>query len=354
MKVYYVSNRYDGCWYVRCYLPLYHNGWDGDKTSPYSQRVGDSQKAKGAVASDVVVFHRPDHPNTLEIAKMLKQAGKKIVFDNDDTYIPDSGVPTQVEDLNGKQKLKEMHDTMNEFMQLADLVTTTTDFLADEYYKINKNVAVLPNFVDPEDWDEPQRNEGDKVRIGMIGSVASNKNYENIIPLLEKHQNDDRVQFVMMGMPKQAHYDKFINNAYREEMKFWKNYNVELHHFVPQNEYNEALNDLELDIMLIPRHDSYFNRAKSNIKFLEASMLEIPVIAQGFQDGKSPYQGNDGEYLRLAYTSDDFINHTEELIESKEQRRALGKQAKEYVLANYDINDHKNLWYAEYSKLLKD
>lgn len=353
MKVYYVSNRYDGCWYVRCYLPLYHNGWDGDKTSPYSPRVRDDQKARGALNADIVVFHRPDHPNTLEIAKMLKQAGKKIVFDNDDTFIPDSGVPTQVEDLNGKAKLKEMHDTMNEFMKLADMVTTTTDFLADEYYQINPNVKVLPNMVDPEDWDEPQRNEGDKVRIGMIGSVASNKNYENIIPLLEKYQDDDRVELVMMGMPKQAHYDKFINNAYREEMKFWKDYNVELHHFVPQNEYNEAVNDLLLDIMLIPRHDSYFNRAKSNIKFLEASMLEIPVIAQGFADGRSPYQGKDEDYLKLAFTPEDWINQTEELIKSKKQRREMGRRAKDYVLENYNINNTKNQWYDAYRKLMR-
>ena len=47
--------------------------------------------------------------------------------------------------------------------------------------------------------------------------------------------------------------------------------------------------------MLIPRGENYFNRCKSNIKFLEASMCEIPVIAQSFTTNDSPYDELDGK-----------------------------------------------------------
>ena len=59
-------------------------------------------------------------------------------------------------------------------------------------------------------------------------------------------------------------------------------------------DYFDTLNDLELDIMMIPRKDNYFNKCKSNIKFLEASMCEIPVITNYFKD--SPYE-KDGDYV---------------------------------------------------------
>lgn len=352
MKVYYVSNRYDGCWYVRCYLPMLANGWDGDKTSPYSPRADEHSRAAGAVNADVVVFQRPDQPNAVKIMKMLKAAGKKVVFDNDDTYLPDSGVPTQMSDLAGQISLNEMNECLNEAIQVADLVTTTTDFLAEEYKKLNPNVVVLPNAVNPEDWEEPIKNTTDKVRIGLVGSVSSNSNYDPIKPLLEHYKNDDRVQIVLLGVPRQTKTDPTIKKIYKKEVDFWSKQNIEWHHFVPQNDYNDKLNELALDIMLIPRHDSYFNRAKSNIKFLEASMCEVPVIAQGFEDGRSPYQGKeDAKHMVIVTDNDKWIEETEKLIENKELRQKIGKEAKEYVLKNYDIHTLGKMWHYVYEKL---
>jgi len=53
----------------------------------------------------------------------------------------------------------------------------------------------------------------------------------------------------------------------------------------------------KLDMIIIPRSDSMFNRCKSNLKFLENSMLEIPSVCQSFSTGDSPYEENheDGE-----------------------------------------------------------
>ena len=130
-----------------------------------------------------------------------------------------------------------------------------------------------------------------------------------------------------------------LEEVYKEEFSFWGKYNPEWQHFVPMSDYFDKLNDLELDIMLIPREDSYFNRCKSNLKFLEASMLEIPVIAQGFTDGKSPYE-NDKEYLLLASNKQEWVDKTLKLINSKDLRIKLGKMAKDYVLKNYNIKDY--------------
>jgi glycosyltransferase involved in cell wall biosynthesis len=122
-----------------------------------------------------------------------------------------------------------------------------------------------------------------------------------------------------------------------------------------QKVYYDKLNSLKLDMMIIPREDNYFNRAKSNLKFLEASMFEIPCIVSGFADGKSPYQVNpeDQKYLKLVMDNSKWIEEIEKMIADKEGRRELGRKAREYVIKNYKIEDKAHLWEEAYSKILK-
>ncbi len=106
--------------------------------------------------------------------------------------------------------------------------------------------------------------------------------------------------------------------------------------------------------MIIPRADTLFNRCKSNLKFLEASMLEIPVIAQSFPDGQSPYEVNpkDAEQMILAKDSQGFIEAIEYILSlSKEARYAIGNSAKQYVLENYDINKNAHKWAEAYQTI---
>ena len=107
---------------------------------------------------------------------------------------------------------------------------------------------------------------------------------------------------------------------------------------------------------IIPRYDNLFNRCKSNLKFLENSVLEIPTIGQSFPTHDGPYEQNpeDSKHLLLASNTEEFIEQIEKLIADKELRQKIGKDAKEYVLANYDINDPKNYlkWRDAYQTLL--
>jgi hypothetical protein len=115
-------------------------------------------------------------------------------------------------------------------------------------------------------------------------------------------------------------------------------------------DYFDTLNELRLDLMLIPRADRYFNKCKSNLKFLEASMLEVPTICQGFSTGDSPYQHNpeDGKYMEIAYTNDDWLRLVDIFVKDKEIRREAGKLARQYVLKNYNIEDKIHLWQEAY------
>jgi glycosyltransferase involved in cell wall biosynthesis len=241
--------------------------------------------------------------------------------------------------------------TLDTFIGMADMVTTTTEFLAEEYRKLNKNVVVLKNCVNPDDWGTPKRNKGDKVRIGIFGSATLNGDSEHIRGLLKELGERDDVTLVVMGVSPKIK-DEFYKNLYKEDINYWKKLKVEYHANVIMKEYFKALNDLELDFCLIPRKDSYFNRCKSNIKFLEASMLEIPVIAQGFEDGLSPYQGEeDSKYMLIAKNLDEWKAFIELLIKDKERRLKMGKEAHQYVLDNYNIKDNYKNWAIAYKTI---
>lgn len=355
MKVYYITSGNWGCYIVRSLLPLVANGWDGDATSIHPGNKTPENKAMAAKDADIVVFHRPENDNMFELAQNLKQLGKKIVFDNDDTYKDaDSVVINDYFNKNVVDKgLEKVNKIADRFALEADLVTTTTEWLADEYRKLNANVVVLPNCVDPFYFDEPLKNETNIVRIGITGSILASQDIEILAPIIRHYENDKRVRLVVLGLPANRKENPLLAQIYRDEYKFLDSVNIEWHATVNADLYYDKLNSLKLDMMIIPRKDNYFNRAKSNLKFLEAAMFEIPCICQGFEDGKSPYQVNpeDQKYCKIVINNDDWIPEIEKMIEDKESRQELGRKAREYVIKNYNIEDKAHLWEDAYSKI---
>ena len=351
-KVFFCNTLMGGCHYVRALLPLREGGWDGDKTSLQTEKMSNEVRARAVLDADVVVFHRPNDDRALKVAEMLRKQGKKIVMDNDDTY---KGFDTS---KLGKlaDKFGQVEKSIDIFGKFADAVTCSTEFLRQEYLKLNPNVFVLPNCVDPDDWpeqDEILRNDTEKVRIGFVGSVGLHTDIHDFIPVLNELKKMPNVELVVFALPADTPQSHDVHNYYKPELTFWQSYNVQWQPFVAIQDYIPTLNNLKLDMLLIPRSDDYFNRCKSNIKFLEASMLEIPVIAQGFSTGDSPYQADpeDGEYMKVIVDNTKWLDEIMPFIENKELRREQGKRAREYVLSKYQIKDNIHKWQSFYDSL---
>ena len=123
----------------------------------------------------------------------------------------------------------------------------------------------------------------------MVGSVIYKDDREVLQPIIEKIANRDDIQLVIFGLSQEKLSDK-LENFYKEDTGFWRNLkNIEWIKNVSIDKYIKTLDSLKLDLMIAPRKDNYFNRCKSNLKYLEASMLKIPFIGQSFSDGNSPY-----------------------------------------------------------------
>lgn len=359
MKVYFVGGKYLGCYYVRCHLPAMYNGWKGNYWGLNSNKLKDPiLVAKEIREADIVVFHRADTNWHHRVGIELKKLGKKIVFDNDDTYKLSNFHPFFNLDERGFEQNKEkLNNIVNNFIFNSDLVTTTTNYLADEYREINKNVVVLPNYVDPDDWDEPLKNNTKQVRIGVVGSVAYHHDFGYIKNVIKELYSNKNIKIVLFGLwtETKRKENSLIEKTFKNEYSFWDSLtDVEHLQWVEMDEYFDALNQLRLDMMIIPRRENSFNKAKSNIKFLEASMLQIPVIAQSFSDNSSPYDkdidGTNGILVK-DFSENSWYQAIMDLVKDKDKRIEIGKNAYNYVVKNYNIKNHFKEWYNAYEKL---
>jgi len=265
MKPYFIGSKFPGCTYVRCLLPMYENGWNGSIISIGKKEKNIKFILQEVQESDIIIFHRANSVQHHKLGQLLKSMGKKIVFDNDDTYKKTDKHPFHMLDEKGFEENHEhANNLINNFIINSDLVTCSTDFLADEYRELNPNVIVLPNCVDQFDWDEPLRNEGEKVRIGIVGSTAQNHDFEHVRDFLIALSERDDVQLVLFGLhdKERQEQNRQIRRVYKREFDFWnKIENLEHVPFCSMEDYFKTLNELRLDIMLIPRCEADYNRS---------------------------------------------------------------------------------------------
>lgn len=354
MRVYFNSSSLSGCYLYRCLMPLMANGWDGDHTSIWPDQKTPDRKKDAANASDIVVFHRPDQHAKLDMMRILQEIGKKVVVDNDDTFKDIGGFKffDYYEERRAMLKLDSINMIFDQALREADLVTTTTEVLAKEYRKLNKSVIVLPNNIDPFYFDEPLRNETDIVRIGIVGSILVNADYQVLEPILARYCTNPKVKMVIFSLPADKD-NSLARQLYVDQYALLDRHQVEWQPYVEPQYYYDTLNNLKLDMMIIPRADTYLTRCKSNLKFLEASMFEIPVIAQGFEDGLSPYQVDpkDAEHMRIVIDNSKWFEEIDAMIADKQLRLDMGKKAHAYVVDNYDINKNYHRWEEAYATL---
>ena len=224
----------------------------------------------------------------------------------------------------------------------ADGLICSTEPLAQEMKAYNKNVWVIPNTIDPEIWKVPvKKNRAKKIRIGWVYGPTHEQDVPLIVPvvkeILKKYPN---VEFHHIGWKSEA-FDYFAND--QQKMVFGTS---------GYKEFPKFLASLGMDILIAPLIDDEFNRGKSNIKWMEAAMCEIPMVASDvYPYSVSITNGKDGY---LAKSTSEWINNLSKLIESKERRVKMGKNAKKTVLSKYQVKDHLKKYVDVFSEVTKE
>lgn len=243
-------------------------------------------------------------------------------------------------------------ENVKEQLQAAHVVTVSTDYLADIYRKYNKNVVVVPNAIDFDVWKRseiaPDRDaDGNRrqIRIGLFGSNSHYKDWAVCADAVKRILDEyPHVTFVFNGWmivteklaPGKRLYEAerhFRVPDYFQRLGFMDHPRVEICESVEVQDYPKWLMGQKLDIGLAPLVDNRFNRAKSNLKFIEFGAMGIPAVYADVEAYKDVQHGTTG---LKASKPEDYYKQLKKLVESEDVRCTIGALAHKYVRENYD------------------
>ena len=245
-----------------------------------------------------------DQKRFLEFLKSIQpKIGFKLIYEVDDVVfnecIPDYNRFKFAFDNN------EIRQNCIDMINMCDEVTVTCDYMRDLYKEKSgkQEITVIPNFP-PFFW------------MGYLF------NHSKICTSLDKNYKKPRILYTGSG----AHYDvenkadgkddfehvlkAIIDTRHKYQWVFMgafpppllpyvKSGEIEFHPWQTLYAYPKKIYELDINLMIAPLQDNPFNRAKSDIKFIEACILGIPVICQNIVTYKDAiHKFNSGEELK--------------------------------------------------------
>ena len=230
-----------------------------------------------------------------------------------------------------------------------DILTGASEGLLDYYdgllekYYPNSDVFMeyLPNLISQFGYQEVKplnKNESDKVRIGIIGTGATAYDTLSIIDVLKeiKKKHENKVELILFGwngkLPGGKLPLKDISFRYVKSVSFV--------------DYFDKLNELELDIALLPSQKIPFNtHGKSFIKYLELAVFAVPVVASDLPPFNEAIEHEETGFL--VKTPEEWITVIDRLIESPELRQLIGKNALKQAWRNFSFTNRTIQIYQE-------
>lgn len=284
-------------------------------------------------ASHIIIYRSPISPELLRLCHLAKDYGKPIFFDIDDLVF-DTLYTDQLSYTKGLLRHeKENYDAnvrnYGYMLENCDGAITSTNQLQKELKKYQSKVLLNRNLASDElisissQFLKDYSHVSDVVKIGYFsGSISHNENFELIKPaikqLLKKYSNVQLHIVGILDIPK--------------DMKPFEN-QIVTHDYVDWDKLPVLIS--EVDINLAPLVDSIFNRAKSEIKWIEAALVKVPTVASKI--GAFSDMVIDGETGLLA-TDDQWFDKLEALVLSPELRQNLAESAYRAVLENCTLS----------------
>lgn len=284
-------------------------------------------------ASHIIIYRSPISPELLRLCNLAKDYGKPIFFDIDDLVF-DTLYTDQLSYTKGlPHHEKENYDAnvrnYGYMLENCDVAITSTNQLQKELKKYQSKVLLNRNLASDElisissQFLKDYSQVSDVVKIGYFsGSISHNENFELIKPaikqLLKKYSNVQLHIVGILDIPK--------------DMKPFEN-QIVTHNYVDWDKLPVLIS--EVDINLAPLVDSIFNRAKSEIKWIEAALVKVPTVASKI--GAFSDMVIDGETGLLA-TDDQWFDKLEALVLSPELRQNLAESAYRAVLENCTLS----------------
>lgn len=318
---------------------------------------------------DIVHFHRRinDDKQTIEWIDKFRRSGAVVISDIDDYWVPFHGHPAR--DLVIKKKL---HIDIAEMQRHADWVTTTTELYAAHIRKLNPNVHIMRNAVDPERpmWQR-NRAPGDVVRVGWLGGSSHARDLARLDGTFNRLYNDPELkgkfQIVMCGYDTRGTLTHINPETGEEQTRklrsdesVWNKFEEIFNDFgrapegaylrrgtLPITQYGKHYN--WLDVCLAPLDQHTFNECKSELKIIETGMQRLPIVASAvYQYANIIEHEKNGLLVEPRRDHKDWAKYIKRLILDQELRENLGQALYETVYPEYSLQEQTRLrceWY---------
>jgi len=217
--------------------------------------------------------------------KFLKEkVGVRLIYEIDDICFGED-IP-EYNAFRGAFVGDKVRAGVQSMMEYCDEMTVTN--MEMKNYYLNKtsqtNISIIPNYP-PRMWlgrlydhkkiSQLYDKHRKKPRVLYAGSSSHfdlhvrNNNVDDITHVVESIINTvDKYQWVFMG-------------GYPAQLKpFVESGKIEYHKWTHLMDYPVTVKNLKINAMIAPLADNIFNRCKSDIKFLEAASLGIPILCQ--------------------------------------------------------------------------
>lgn len=297
----------------------------------------------------------------LSAVDYIKKTGKILIMDFDDNIFEITKDNPCIESIENLSTL----DITNKILPYLDGITVTSKFLKDKLKdKVSCPIKILPNSIKVENWNFLKKS-NDRITIGWEGGQSHEKNLDilyNVIPAIRDKY--DNVDFVFFGyVPNFDYFDRnfeLIPNdngfvAFKVELteEEEKSFNIDTdlleydksvyaRKHTSFADYRKTINDLNFDIGIYPLQDNNFSKGKSDLKYLQYSMLNIPTISSDIGVVEEDYT------LVVKNNSEEWINALSTLIDDNYYREELGRKSREHVINTRSIEKTCMDWYNFY------
>ena len=269
---------------------------------------------------DILVYSR--YLLDMSLLQKAIDKGLKVVVDIDDYWnVPKYNPAYKVYKEKGKRFVLES-------LKVAHQVWTTTNQLAWNVAQINKNVYVLPNYIDT---DEPQWNDKNEhpLTIGYVGGFSHLEDVkllrDQIGPVCEKYN----ARFLLCGYnhldPLSMEMEYQITGTKERPNWFWVGENTSV---INYGKYYS-----HMDIAIAPLTSTTFNRFKSELKIVEAAAYNLPCVVSDVE----PYTNHSDNEGVVFVKNNQWTKTLSQLIESG-QAKELGKKNAEYCKIHHNMH----------------
>lgn len=212
----------------------------------------------------------------------------------------------------------------------ADLVTVSTDRLAEWAKQYARRVVVMPNCVDTSLYKNvrSRKKEARHLNDVRIYWGGGGGHYGDLLKV-----RDSLLRICAERPNVKLIFSLFIPD-WAADLPPYRCFMVRFAHF---NAYPKVLKWLCADVALAPLVEHEFNRCKSNIKYLTYAMADIPGVYEDIDAYDSVTHGLTGLKAR---TSDEWYEAINTLIDNRILAQEIAARAKLDVLERFNIDTH--------------